>query len=218
DKVCRTQDCEVSVLLPDNIIDAHLAFEFKGLGGGLKAEVKDGKISGVISADGYVSDENSFVVKIIVEMGDGYVLTESKTVEIQNEHSGGKATCTKKAVCEVCGEEYGELDSTNHDLEHVPAKAATTSETGNKEYWRCKNCGKYFSDKDGKNEITLKDVEISKLTPESKPQNTSSTSTAVKSDESPSTGGSVGTAIMLVSGVTILAAWACGKRKKAQTK
>ncbi|MGN1339801.1 MAG: chitobiase/beta-hexosaminidase C-terminal domain-containing protein, partial [Oscillospiraceae bacterium] len=29
-------------------------------------------------------------------------------------HSGGTATCTSKAVCEVCGQEYGTVDSNNH--------------------------------------------------------------------------------------------------------
>ena len=31
-----------------------------------------------------------------------------------SEHTGGTATCKDKAVCEYCGEEYGELDSENH--------------------------------------------------------------------------------------------------------
>ena len=31
-----------------------------------------------------------------------------------SEHTGGEATCRGKAVCEYCGEEYGELDSSNH--------------------------------------------------------------------------------------------------------
>ena len=31
-----------------------------------------------------------------------------------SQHTGGEATCTNKAVCEYCGEEYGELDSENH--------------------------------------------------------------------------------------------------------
>ena len=31
-----------------------------------------------------------------------------------SEHTGGTATCRGKAVCEYCGEEYGELDSENH--------------------------------------------------------------------------------------------------------
>ena len=29
--------------------------------------------------------------------------------------SGGNATCTQKAVCDVCGKAYGELDKTNHE-------------------------------------------------------------------------------------------------------
>ena len=29
--------------------------------------------------------------------------------------SGGNATCTEKAVCDVCGKAYGELDGTNHE-------------------------------------------------------------------------------------------------------
>ena len=29
-------------------------------------------------------------------------------------HSGGTATCTKKAVCETCGNEYGEINAENH--------------------------------------------------------------------------------------------------------
>lgn len=81
-------------------------------------------------------------------------------------HSGGEATCTSKAVCEYCSKEYGELDSSKHNLENIPAKAATATETGNKEYWHCKDCGKYFSDKDGKNSIELADTVIAKLPPE----------------------------------------------------
>ena len=84
----------------------------------------------------------------------------------QAEHSGGTATCTSKAVCEYCDEEYGELDSTNHNLEKIPAKDATVTATGNKEYWHCKDCGKYFADEKGTNEIKFDDTVISKLPPE----------------------------------------------------
>lgn len=82
------------------------------------------------------------------------------------EHSGGTATCTSKAVCEYCDEEYGEIDSTNHNLEKISAKDATVTETGNKEYWHCKDCGKYFADENGENEIELADTVIAKLPPE----------------------------------------------------
>ena len=43
------------------------------------------------------------------------------------------------------------------------AKDATVTETGNKEYWHCKDCENNFSDKDGKNGIELKDTVIAKL-------------------------------------------------------
>ena len=78
--------------------------------------------------------------------------------------SGGTATCTEKAVCEVCGKAYGELDPKNHtDLEHIPAKAATEDSEGNIEYWYCSGCNKYYSDKDGTKEIKKADTVTAKL-------------------------------------------------------
>ena len=55
--------------------------------------------------------------------------------------TGGKATCSAKAVCEVCGGEYGEKDSNNHDLVHFRAKAPTCTEIGWDAYDRCVRCG-----------------------------------------------------------------------------
>ena len=92
--------------------------------------------------------------------------TAKVSVTVNNGHTGGTATCTSKAVCEYCDEEYGELDSTNHNLEKIPAKDATVTATGNKEYWHCKDCGKYFADEKGTNEIKFDDTVISKLSPE----------------------------------------------------
>ena len=78
--------------------------------------------------------------------------------------SGGKATCTERAVCEVCGKDYGELDPKNHtDLKHNEAKAATEDAEGNIEYWYCSGCGKYYSDKDGTKEIKKADTVTAKL-------------------------------------------------------
>ena len=78
--------------------------------------------------------------------------------------SGGKATCTEKAVCEVCGKAYGEPDPKNHtDLKHIDAKAATKTAEGNIEYWYCGGCDKYYSDKDGINEIKKADTVTAKL-------------------------------------------------------
>ena len=93
------------------------------------------------------------------------------------EHTGGKATCAEKAVCEVCGKAYGEFDANNHsDLKHIDAKAATKDAEGNIEYWYCEGCGKYFSDKDGTKEIKKADTVTAKLKDDSKLPQTGDTS------------------------------------------
>ena len=93
------------------------------------------------------------------------------------EHTGGKATCAEKAVCEVCGKAYGEFDANNHSyLKHIDAKAATKDAEGNIEYWYCEGCGKYFSDKDGTKEIKKADTVTAKLKDDSKLPQTGDTS------------------------------------------
>ena len=166
DMVCRTQDCEASVTLPDGITDAVLTYEFIGLSGAVDTTVEDGKLNGVVAADGYPNVENSFNLVVYATTDDGFPFTVSKTVQIQNEHAGGVATCIELAICDTCGEPYGELDSSNHNLEKISATDATVTETGNTEYWHCKDCGKYFADENGTNEIKLDDTVISKLPPE----------------------------------------------------
>lgn len=54
---------------------------------------------------------------------------------------GGTATCSAKAVCKVCGGEYGEKDPNNHDLVQHAAKAPTCTEIGWDAYDRCIRCG-----------------------------------------------------------------------------
>ena len=89
---------------------------------------------------------------------DGFNSCETKNC------SGGKATCAEKAICELCGKAYGELNASNHtNLVSFPAKAATTDAEGNIEYWRCDGCGKYFTDSAGTKEITAKDTVTGKL-------------------------------------------------------
>lgn len=96
-----------------------------------------------------------------VSNGNG---THTRTCKRDSDHketgtcSGGKATCTSKAVCEVCRTTYGDTAShTYGDL--IPEVPATTTEFGVKEHKDCKVCGKHF-DKDG-NEIT--DLRIAKI-------------------------------------------------------
>ena len=86
------------------------------------------------------------------------------TVTVNDGHTGGKATCTERAVCEVCGKAYGEPDPKNHtDLKYIPAKAATEDAEGNIEYWHCEGCNQYYSDKDGTKEIKKADTVTAKL-------------------------------------------------------
>ena len=106
--------------------------------------------------------------------------------------SGGTATCTERAVCEVCGKAYGELDANNHSgLKHIDAKAATKDAEGNIEYWYCNGCGKYYSDKDGTKEIKKADTVTTKLKDDSKsPQTGDSKSPQTGDSKSPQTGDS----------------------------
>ena len=129
---------------------------------------------------------------------DGYNGLETKDC------SGGKATCAEKAICEICGKAYGELNASNHaSLVHFSAKAATTDAEGNIEYWCCKGCGKYFADSACTKEITAKDTVTGKLSSDKK---------------SPKTGASgmfaLCAALLLASGGT---AAAISKRKKKKS-
>lgn len=91
--------------------------------------------------------------------------------------SGGNATCAEKAVCEYCGKAYGKPDLNNHtDLKHIDAKAATKAAEGNIEYWYCGGCDKYYSDKDGINEIKKADTVTAKLPGDTKSPRTGNAS------------------------------------------
>ena len=57
------------------------------------------------------------------------------------DHKGGKATCAEKAKCEVCGNEYGEIDANAHTLKYETVKEPTCTEKGERKI-TCENgCG-----------------------------------------------------------------------------
>ena len=88
---------------------------------------------------------------------------DTSHTETENCH-GGTATCTHKAVCTVCGGEYGELDPKNHtNLKHFPAVAATKTAEGNIEYWYCSGCKKYYKGATATQEIKQADTVTAKL-------------------------------------------------------
>ena len=97
---------------------------------------------------------------------DNCDVTDNSGKDGYAEHSGGKATCKDKAICEICGDSYGSPDQNNHtDLKHIDAKAATVAEEGNIAYWYCDGCKKYFSDAAAKTEITKAATVTAKLPP-----------------------------------------------------
>ncbi len=139
-----------------------------------------------------LDENNSFVLspadgeqKIIVTDKAGN--TAEMTVTVNDGHTGGTATCTERAVCEVCGKAYGEPDPKNHtNLKHIPAKAATKTAGGNIEYWYCEDCDKYFADAAATKEIKQADTVTAKLSGAAK---------------SPQTGGNSGVVtVLLLSG------------------
>ena len=167
DKVCRTQDYKFSFTLPEGATGAAYGYKFIGFSDGpLTPTVENGLYSGIIKASAYPATENSFKLIVSAKTADGFAFSAEKKVTIQNEHSGGTATCKNKAICEVCGESYGKLDPNNHaNLKHIDAKAATKTSEGNIEYWYCDGCNKYYKDAKATQEITKAQTVTAKLPP-----------------------------------------------------
>ena len=70
-------------------------------------------------------------------MENNSVCTLKFTITIEcEEHFGGTATCKEKAVCEICGLAYGELD-----LNHHTGGTATCKEKA-----KCERCGTAYGD------------------------------------------------------------------------
>ena len=213
DKVCRTQDYKFSFTLPEGATDAAYRYEFIGLGDGpLTPTFEGGMYCGVIKSAAYPAEETSFKLIVSAKTADGFEFSAEKTVAIQSAHSGGTATCTNKAVCEVCGKAYGELDANNHSgLKHIDAKAATKDAEGNIEYWYCNGCGKYYSDKDGTKEIKKADTVTTKLKDDSKSPQTGA-------DKSPQTGDNsnllLWIALLFISGGAAIGTTVVSRKKK----
>lgn len=167
-----------------------------------------------------VTDKAGNTAEMIVTVNDGHTFgewasngdgthTHKCTVNGCNgfetkDCSGGKATCTEKAVCEVCGKAYGELDANNHsDLKHIDAKAATKDAEGNIEYWYCEGCGKYYGDTDATKEITKAATITAKLPDDPKTPQTGDNSNLM-----------LWFALLFISGGAVIGATVVSKKKK----
>lgn len=87
-------------------------------------------------------DEEIFVgndIEICVTSVDENSLTFSLS-GCYHEHSGGEATCTQRAVCSVCGEEYGEIDPNNHLWGEWQLLSAPTAKNDGENVRYCLRC------------------------------------------------------------------------------
>ena len=131
-------------------------------------EIRDAK-DATCTENGYTGDTYC--------KGCGAKISDGKVIPAAG-HTGGKATCKDKAVCDNCHKAYGQLDKDNHtDLKKVDAKKATTKREGNIEYWYCSGCGKYYSDAAATKEITQADTVIPKKKSSGSTGNSGSTGT-----------------------------------------
>ena len=107
----------------------------------------------------YLSDTSSGAARTEKEFADGTVLNLLINGRNDSEHPWYE-TCI---YLEAAGKTLPVFKwQHQHQLTHVPAKAPTTSEAGNIEYWYCAACGRYFADSTGAKEITKADTVIPK--------------------------------------------------------
>ena len=72
---------------------------------------EEGKAECIITADGYKD-----LVLELNKNNNSATVKDSSTEPEEHEHTGGTATCEKKAVCSICGKEYG--DYGDHDYKN----------------------------------------------------------------------------------------------------
>ena len=98
----------------------------------------------------------------VVVLAPGHNMTATAAID---------ATCTEAGntaywYCDACQKFFSDsegkteiaenswvIKALGHKLTEFKAKAATCTEAGNKAYWYCETCNKYFSDAEGKTEI-----------------------------------------------------------------
>ncbi len=98
-----------------------------------ETEVRDAKTNDC-GNDGYTGDTYCLDC-------DG-LLEEGEVIPATGAHTGGEATCNAKAECDVCGQEYGDVDADNHvgETEVRDAKEANCMEEGYTGDTYCLDC------------------------------------------------------------------------------
>ena len=89
---------------------------------------------------------HQFAAVFTPEDTQNYNTVKAQLTLTVGEHTGGTATCTEKAVCTACGEEYGDLVA--HTSVTVPATAAACTQTGLTEGSKCSVCGEMLQEQE----------------------------------------------------------------------
>ena len=91
----------------------------------------DNEAVATVDANGVVSAVGLGVAMITAKAGDASAVCR---VNVTCSHTGGTATCTDKAICGICSNQYGSVDATNHTKE---AKWIQHSDGHSKVYQCC---------------------------------------------------------------------------------
>ena len=111
--------------------------------------------------------ETTAEATVVAAKGHALEKTEAKAATCTEEGNIQYWTCSEcgKIFSDEAGETEINLEDTvvpvkAHTLTHVDANAATCTDTGNKEHWKCSVCGALFSDEEGTTPTTAEAVEI----------------------------------------------------------
>ena len=120
---------------PSNLNGSAGNWAFEALGGSQST-----KTDAALTAGQALAIPGGFTVRVDRIEGDTLTFRiEGKFVP--HEHTGGIATCSKKAICEKCGEEYGDYDTTRHlHTERRGVKEPTQEEEGYTGDLYCVDC------------------------------------------------------------------------------
>ena len=109
DVYCRNASYSFSFEIPEGIKSFSAGYEFKYIGvGKIPLEQNGNTYTAKVNTSEASEDEQSFKVYVFMETENDAFRVE-KTIALKD-HSGGIATCSTKAHCETCGNEYGEYD------------------------------------------------------------------------------------------------------------
>ena len=96
--------------------------------------------------EGYHFKEWKVVSGGVTMNGNEFIMPAAKVVikAVFEAHTGGSATCTKKAQCEVCEKEYGSLKAHDYSVKAMTLETLKSAGTCAKKavyYYSCSGCG-----------------------------------------------------------------------------